>query len=569
MEIVLLTRAEDLALIRVHPTFAHLTELAKVTFSPIDDLMGAGAMPVTLTLAYQRGLRQAGERHGEVDAILLNADFILADGALASLGRTFDAGSRLVLAPSLRAVEELTAVKLARARVETRLAVAPRTLVRYAFDAPHPTVIASRADQGAVHSLNPNQLFWRAEPQTLVGRPFCLFVLAARIGANVPPAEAFCDYGLGPQLAPGVVPTIMNDSDAFFVLELAPSAYESDFVAVGSTTPAEIARRLSVWSMDFHRRQSGTPIFYRTGDPGAAAQIAVIRSKAFLDDVHSRLGPPQPVRNHPHWRGGLAIWRASRAERGIWDDPPELGGVRSDRPVCPSGGSGRLRRAMRRLLVGDDGRARLWHPNWALTASVRRRMAARAKTGSAILQIGARPTIAIPEAAASVNGETSAVFVRLDLDRREHFDPILERAHLAASAGTEISVICASPTGRLLRREDLVDILSRLESWADPIAVETFDLRADEVERHVHGAMADHFAGLSVGGKLATAARSAFGLARMFSLNGMRALGAIRARPDRATGFILDLTVRPPMPPTFDQSEPEQASFHLTLKAKA
>src|SRR5262249_11943486 len=150
---------------------------AEIAFDDIEDLIAPAFGPVTLTLAFQRSVFAAA-REGSRACLLLNSDFVLADGGLGYAEGRLRAGTKLLLAPTLRVTEEAIGPGL-RAAVGAAhmLARPPRELMRRALPVLHHTVLSSRMDQGWLTSAHAHQLYWRAGADALLARPFCLFTL--------------------------------------------------------------------------------------------------------------------------------------------------------------------------------------------------------------------------------------------------------------------------------------------------------------------------------------------------------------------------------------------------------
>jgi hypothetical protein len=539
------TRAADVAVITSSPLFALLKSHTRVEFVMMDDLIGPAAMSVTLTLSYQRVIRAAAEDGRTATVILLNADFVLADGSLAAMADALDAGARCILAPSLRATEEDVRAALIGGRdAEGRLSLQPRALVQLALAATHPTALFSRIDQQAVHSTNPNQLFWRADADTLIGRPFCLFVLALVVDGPVGPAETFCDYGLAPLLAPTEAPLIMNDSDRFFALELTPLNKEQDFLALGVAGAPAIAERISTWSMQFHRDQARTAMFYRTGDGGPDVDAVVLASQRYVDALLAAMGPPRPIRNHHHWLGAVALWRTARENRGVREDPPELAPTADVRIAAESPSINPVRRLARSLLVGWPGRHGPQHPGWSLAAAIRRRIDDARRRGMATAFVGERMSFQCFRLD-DLDGEApDAVFVACDLDYADALALVVARAREAAPDASEATLICFSSSAQPIETSAVARLLSHIDGWLDLKASVAFDLRVDEAVRLTHGRLADGFERASAARRLALAGASALAMLRMFAVNCARLARAGRT-PKLVSTVLIDAAARP------------------------
>ena len=95
MEFVILTDKKSVNAIREYPAFRSLEKLCKVRFLAIDDLIAGINYGVTLTLAYARGIIDAGAEQTNTTFVFMNSDFIVADGSLVTLARKISGGSSL------------------------------------------------------------------------------------------------------------------------------------------------------------------------------------------------------------------------------------------------------------------------------------------------------------------------------------------------------------------------------------------------------------------------------------------------------------------------------------------
>jgi len=370
-ELILLAPKADLDRITAHVAVSRLRDICKLRPIEIDDLVPGAIGTVTLTLAFVRGARAAIEQ-GRRRLIFLNADFVLADGSIASIARRFDAGKKLLLCASIRAREELVIPDLtARRQPNNAIVVSPRDAVRLALEAMHPTVLACRADQPLLHSSHPNQFFWRIDSKSLLLRAFLLFPLAVEPEKFPGPADTYCDYGWIGTLAPQASVDIIDSSDELFIVELAPSGQEGDFVRAGVLDPIEAARGISVWANEFSRSQPLTPIVFNSEDLSEQAMKRASESSlTFVADLLRRLGPPAPVSNHPFWIGGAAAYVRNRREAGITSVPSEMA-IPSEASVALDllpenlALNSTLRSIAKRILVGQPNNRRPWHPYWA------------------------------------------------------------------------------------------------------------------------------------------------------------------------------------------------------------
>ncbi|WP_407155607.1 hypothetical protein [Bradyrhizobium sp. STM 3557] len=329
----------------------------------IDDLIPGGISTVTLTLAFTRGVNHALSDQLGKRLIFLNGDFLLSDGSLASIADRFDAGQELLLCSSVRVREELVAEAFLRMRREDGVMMLPgRQAVSIALGALHPTVLACRVDQPLLHSAHPNQFFWKPDDASLVLRAFLLFPLAVVATRPPGPADTYCDFGWITTMVEQPSISIIDNTDELFIVELAPTGQEIDFVKAGEAVVADCAERMSSWMTEFSAAQGATPIIFRAKDGSEAAIAQAVRaSDRFVDELRRNFGALHPVQNHPYWQAGVASYLRNRRDQGNDDVPPEIApqAAQSTPKVVLTA---RIRDKAKRFVMGAPGRRHLWHP---------------------------------------------------------------------------------------------------------------------------------------------------------------------------------------------------------------
>ncbi len=537
----IVTRTQDIPALRASRALDELSALADVDFISIDDLLSSAATYVTLTLAYHRALaRSIGPDGGS--AVLLNSDFILSRNALGGLVRALDAGATAVLSPSLRVIEsEAVELLAARKQSPTVLSVSARDLVSIALRTLHPTVLCARMDQGEIHSTGAHLYVWRPEPQTLVGRGFCLFPLALKIKPPVRSAESFCDYGLIPLQVPDAKPVILNDSDEFFALELAALEHELDLFQIGRADPKRAAKAIGRWSVKFHRDQAHTPLFFRAADPGPGVASAVEASETFVNEVLASAPEPLLLKDHVGWLAAVAMWRADRAERGVVADPPELASARMEPPRPPPGPVRRLARA---LLAGRPGRLRFWHPRWRV-ARVLSGLARRDHDLDLQAQVIGRSVFGElcafdSDLDTTAAARPSSLFVGILASRTEERTQALAMAAPALERATAATVLLLAEGSSAVERHNLAAMFSWLEAHMEVRRLRMYDLRIDEWVRRTHGRLADQFAGATVWRKLLLVGASAVAVGVMTAVSCARLLGIQQRSPKHVSIAILE-----------------------------
>eukprot|EP00752_Nemacystus_decipiens_P000804 g804.t1 len=311
LEILICTDAASVPLFEQEAIFQDLRELCPVRFLLIDDLIVRGQYGVTLTLAYARAVMDSGAAQTETYFVFMNSDFVLADGSLAHLGARMQSGEPCIMAPSLRGGQDEVLKQLAdvydpQARV---LAMPPRDMVRLTLNNLHPTAAAKTVTQSNITCITHNQVYWRVDEATLLGRYYLIFMLAIKPERPMSKVTSYCDYGFVPDLVPSGDVTVIDDSDDFFMLELQPDEQEAEFLRWGETAPAEIAAGLQQWTTKEHRRFADFDVVFHAEDLPPTFSQARADFAAFHDRLTKRIDqPPRDHADHPYWVLGFQSW---------------------------------------------------------------------------------------------------------------------------------------------------------------------------------------------------------------------------------------------------------------------
>ncbi len=329
LEVVIMTRLDDVEYFKNHLAFRRLRMVCPVRFVGIDDLITTAVYGVTLTLAYARPVIACGSEMLNTHFVFMNADFILADGSLRALSKHILAGRSIVLGPSFRATAEVVEPHLKAAVDATSgvLAILPRKLAALSLAHPHPTTVAKIVHQGFCHSIQPNQFFWQVDDRTLLGRYYLILMLCLKPERTVESINCFCDYAFIPQMCPSGNEIAMDDSDDFFMLELQKRHQEAHLLRLGRQTDEKIARSLGVWTTAEHRRAARYDIVFHIGEIPPEIEAAKAEARAFIDRIDRRLGPSVPHEKHLYWIRGAAVWQHLRKVQGLSASPPELATV--------------------------------------------------------------------------------------------------------------------------------------------------------------------------------------------------------------------------------------------------
>jgi len=372
LEVLIMTAARDVPYFERHAAFKKLRATCPVRFIPIDDLIVGAVYGVTLTLAYARAMLDSGPAMVGRHFVFMNADFVLADGSLRSLARHIAAGRSIVLAPSFRASAEPLEPALREAvdPAAGTLVMPSRDMLKRAMAYPHPTTIAKTVTQSLCHSVHPNQLFWQIDSGTLLARYYLIFMLCLKPERPLSGVDAFCDYGFVPELCPSGDTVVMDDSDAFLMLELQRRSQELFYLRFGAQSDADIAASLSEWTTREHRRNAEHDIVFHIGElPPRIAEVKA-QASAKIRRIAERLGPPLPQAGHPYWVGSLRIFRRQHAARGNSVLPPELsarhapGGPALPLKLRLYEGAGAYLASWYTRLLGDPPLVTALNPHW-------------------------------------------------------------------------------------------------------------------------------------------------------------------------------------------------------------
>ena len=309
---ILLSSVADEPVIRSHPAWRKLERHCACEIQSIDDLITQGNHTATITLAFERALRQSGDAMRDTCFIFLMSDYLVADGSLKTVLRTIEAGAGAVLAGNFQVVAE-DAAPLLRRRTDLEsheIVLPPRDLVRWSLAHLHPATVANIVNFGLTHNAHSNRLFWRADANCLIGRFYLMHPIAIHPEAVDFVVGSSWDYSFVPELCPSGNIAALTDSDDYLVVELQRRDYEWENLRPGPVIAAELAQSLAEWTTDYHRRNvAQTVVFHGADLPANLAQF-IARSDTFVESVRQSLSAaPLDHRRHPYWIGSIAVNR--------------------------------------------------------------------------------------------------------------------------------------------------------------------------------------------------------------------------------------------------------------------
>jgi len=352
LRIVFLTTGEGRRYLEGQSIVRYLGSVAPVEFIAIDDLTSATLLyAAPLTWAYWRGIQSAGDAMTDTHFVFMNADFVLADGSLRSLAQRIVEGHRVILTSNLRVNSEDAEPDLLR-HVDTAtgvMAIPPRSMVRFSLRHQHATQIAKTMTSGVCHSVMMNQLFWRADEDTVISHHYLAFMLALRPERVVHEINGFCDYAFVPELCPTSPSVALEDSDEFCMIELQKKMQEFTLLRMGRMPEEELRRNVAGWTTAAHRRSAVEhQIIFHAGDITPEARAMAAEARAFVAELDRSLSPEaKPATGHPFW---------TTLMRSMEDVPVQP----LESPPDPVTAAARLRR----LVAGTPPRLPSWHPDW-------------------------------------------------------------------------------------------------------------------------------------------------------------------------------------------------------------
>lgn len=392
-EIVFLTSRADTDRLLSAPSIRRLQTLCLVSVLTIDDLIVPGLHPLTITLAYARAIRATGDAARETCFFLLVSDYVVADGSLRHVLSLMMAGKSAVQAGNFRMIDTDWPDAPALPYVDGVLPLPPRTLARMALAHLHPKTVANIVDFALCRNDDCNQVFWRAGPDTLIGRFFLLHPICVRPERSDFVVGGFVDYSFVPEMStPERIATI-TDSDDYLVVELQAADHEAGTIRFGSLTVRDLGEHLSEWTTAHHRRNADATIVYHADELPSDLPRIVSRSDTFIATLRQQLSPaPQPHRGHPYWYGTLARYQAlvgrAPADLTETDMPPD---------AATLGARGRLvvlRQRLRRWLIGQFPNVGIANPLWPdLHRPMERLAEACGAPDRSILTAGAPPEL--------------------------------------------------------------------------------------------------------------------------------------------------------------------------------
>ena len=376
-EFILLTSLEDEPFLRTHPSFRALSSVCPTEIRPIDHLITGSNYSTTITLAYAETIRSAGPAMLDTCFFLLVSDYIVADGSFGrALARIMAGASGLQVGNFQVALEDaLPWLEEQLAATAGPVILPPRELLRWAFTHLHPATVANTVNYPLNRNIHTNRLFWRVDGETLLGRFYLMHMLCIRPELTDFVVGASCDYSFIPEMCPSGNVEIVGDSDEYLVIEMQPRDHEAKFLRPGRLQPKALAKTLSEWTTEGHRRNAESSVLFHAGEvPNALVEETEREAATFLAAVTRALRlKPKPYRDHPYWRGAMAAFHEAKGERLSADEWRLALGL-PDPSNSENWIHAWVMERIRFFLFGRPPNVRPWHPRYPDFAFVLNRL---------------------------------------------------------------------------------------------------------------------------------------------------------------------------------------------------
>jgi len=289
-----------------------LAEFADISFCYIDDLVNLGDYGLTLTMAYERGIRTDPEELQVKQCyVFLNGDLVPSNNTLTTVQRRIEDGYNAMLSPGVRVVEQDITPILDELRSKGNGIIdsSGRELVRLTIDHLHPTVIAAKINNKEIGTSISHQYFAQVDNDLLIARFFLLFMLCIKPERPLPMVTSHCDYSFIPEMCPSGNYTVITDSDDAFLMELAPIEQESSYIYLGKKNLNGVTRRMQNWVTKEHFDYSKYVLYFHATDLSINNTIAnplattEAQLSEVLEQIYSELNKYPRVSHeyHPFW----------------------------------------------------------------------------------------------------------------------------------------------------------------------------------------------------------------------------------------------------------------------------
>ena len=255
-----------------------------------------------------RAIKQTGEAMLNTHFILLNSDYIMADGSFQGLSRYIEKGYSGICAGNFQVIdEEIKPYLLSQINPDTGvMQIKPRELVKRSMRHLYPVTIASLFEYQATHNYRANRFFARLNHDVMAGRFYLQHVLCVKPETMHYRVGSSFDYSFIPEMCPSGNIAVINDSDDYLVIATQPLQHELHLVGWGGYHQKKLAHALSEWTTKQHRANAKQSIYFHSIDLTDDTRKALdAKLDHFTNQMEVSLSKykEQPFYNHPYWFG--------------------------------------------------------------------------------------------------------------------------------------------------------------------------------------------------------------------------------------------------------------------------
>ena len=233
----------------------------------------------------QRGcLRDLARSLESGSLILLDSNFLLADGTLAALAARRRAGYRAVCVTFVRTATEPFVTALSP-MLTSGASISALTLLRISLDCLH-HITKSFFIDAKPFSPYPSQISWKVGDDGFVTRNFLPHPLMVPVADALQRSQSTMDYDLALRLAADKDIHVVRDSDEMLVVKFSDETHHAERTGEFTPTAEQLGLFLLACTNRRHVLFADTPAIFHCGDVDPRFAEAVAQSHRLLTDAY-------------------------------------------------------------------------------------------------------------------------------------------------------------------------------------------------------------------------------------------------------------------------------------------
>lgn len=269
----------------VETALAPMANFARIDVRIFDDTAALGRRGPDYKYELQRWcLRDLVRSLDNGTLILLDSNFVLADGAFGILSQRRRAGYSAATVSVLRVMTTLFVANLAPA-LANGASCAPRQMMRLAWPAMHHITRSFFVD-AEPFTPYPSQLSWRIGDEGFVNRNFLPHPLMIPVSAKVALSQSTMDYDLALRLVDDDKIYVCRDSDEILVLKFSDEEHQASRSGTIGPTAQDIGLFLLACTNQRHRLFADASVQFHMGDVDERFANAAADSQVFIDAAY-------------------------------------------------------------------------------------------------------------------------------------------------------------------------------------------------------------------------------------------------------------------------------------------